>query len=293
VLIAGMHLLIQGRIHQSQVVERSALEMVERRASRLHNRLDRWLRRTGVGRMLATRLAAAGIEARLVDAAAAAAAIAAAGFVLADTILPRWLAVVAAAGSVRGAWAWLESKRSRRRLAFVAQLPEVARILSNASSAGLSVRTAIEMAAEELDEPAASEMAIVAEQLLLGEALEDALADLERRMPARDVGVLISTLVIQQRSGGDLVRALQDMAMTLEARRDLNRELRTVMSGSVFTGYLVGAMGVGAVLLLNLMNPGVIEELTSSNIGRVVLLVSGILYAVGYSMVKRVTRIDL
>jgi tight adherence protein B len=52
-------------------------------------------------------------------------------------------------------------------------------------------------------------------------------------------------------------------------------------------------MGVGAVLLLNLMNPGVIEELTSSNIGRVVLLVSGILYAVGYSMVKRVTRIDL
>jgi tight adherence protein B len=190
-------------------------------------------------------------------------------------------------------WAWLERARKRRRDLFIQQLPEVARILSNASSAGLAITSAVQMAAQELDDPAKSEMGRVAEELTLGQSLDRALANLEKRMPSREVGVLISTLVIQQRAGGDLVRALQDMALTLESRRDLNREIRTLMAGSVFTGWLVALLGVGSILLLNTISPGVIDKMASTIGGRVALLTAATLYFIGFMLIKRVTRIEV
>ena len=53
----------------------------------------------------------------------------------------------------------------------------------------------------------------------------------------------MTTLIIQQRAGGDTVRALSELGSTLEARKDLLREIRTMLSGAVFTSYLVAMMG--------------------------------------------------
>jgi tight adherence protein B len=285
--------LIREYEQRIAALERSALDEVERRSRRVRVRLDQFLRRGAVGSAIGVRLHAAGVPVTVVDAIAIAVGVAALGYLLGRTLFPWWLSVLVALGCLRACLAWVDHKRLQRRQRFVAQLPDVARILSNASSAGLSVRTAIEMAAEELDDPARSEFALVAEELRLGRSLEDALRNLESRMPSRDVAVLISTLAIQQRTGGDLVRALQEMALTLEARRDLQREVRTVMAGSVYTGYLVGAMGIGALFLINLITPDAIEKMTSVTGGRIALLVAGALYAIGFTLVKRVTRIEL
>ena len=59
--------------------------------------------------------------------------------------------------------------------------------------------------------------------------------NLGERLPSRELSVLVSTLAIQQRSGGDLVRALSDMAATLEARRETQREVKTLMAGATAT----------------------------------------------------------
>src|SRR5205823_2762244 len=118
---------------------------------------------------------------------------------------------------VWGAFAWIRRRLAQRRDQFVTQLPELARVLSNATSAGLAIRTAVEMAAGELDDPAGGELRRVAEELRLGQSIDVALANLEARMPSREVGVLIGTLIIQHRAGGSLVNALRDMATTLDA----------------------------------------------------------------------------
>jgi len=291
--LAAAWVLIREYEQRVAALERSALDEVERRSRRLRVRLDRGLQRSALGSAIGVRLHAAGLPVTVLGAVAIATAVAALGYLVGRTFFPWWLSLLVGLGCVRGCLAWIDRKRMQRRQRFVAQLPEVARILSNASSAGLSVRTAIEMASEELDDPARSEFALVAEELRVGSSLEDALRSLERRMPSRDVGVLISTLAIQQRTGGDLVRALQEMALTLESRRDLQREVRTVMAGSVYTGYLVGAMGIGALFLINLVTPDAIEKMTSQAGGRIALLVAAVLYTIGFTLVRRVTRIEL
>jgi tight adherence protein B len=174
----------------------------------------------------------------------------------------------------------------------VAQLPELARVLSNGASAGLSIVGALEIAATELDEPASVELGIALEEVRIGQPFDRAFEHLGERMPSRELGVLVSTLVIQQRSGGDLVNALSDMASTLESRKDTLREVKTIMSGAVASAYIVAAMGVGIVFLTDAIQPGSIDKLTHSPLGILILVIAAGLYSIGLMAIRRITRVE-
>jgi len=291
--LLALRVFLRDRAERASMAERSALELAEKRAGRLRYRLDRRLLRTPVGRALGVRIGSAGARLMPIDFIALCAGAFIGGTALLNILLPLWLALIGGAVCVRLCFGWVEKQREKRRLAFVTQLPEVARLLSNASSAGLAIRAAIDMATDELDSPASDELHLVSEELALGQSVSKALENLEERMPSRDVGVLISTLVIQQRAGGDLVNALQDMADTLDQRRDLTREIRTVMAGSVATGYMVAGLGAITVLLMNAITPGVLNDLTSSVPGLIAVGVAGGLYVVGFLLIRRVTRVEV
>jgi tight adherence protein B len=186
----------------------------------------------------------------------------------------------------------VERKRGRRREEFINQLPDMARVLSNGTSAGLSMTGAMELAARELNQPASTEMAIVVQETRLGMPLEHSLERLRDRLPSREVAVLMTTLIIQQRAGGDTVRALSELGTTLEARKDLLREIRTMLSGAVFTSYLVAAMGAGTLILVNAISPGVMRDLTTTLPGLIALTLSVMLYVIAFVIIKRLTKVE-
>jgi tight adherence protein B len=290
--LAGVSNLVRGRAERELLLGRTAFERAEARAVQPSAQLAAALRRTRLMTRIAARLAIAGVDMGPIQFAAIAVGAGFVCFLVAGTIMPTLLALAAGAGGVRAAWGWVQRKQAQRTDRFVAQLPELARVLSNAASAGLAIRTALERAGHELDDPAGAEMRLTSEELRIGQSVEGALANLERRLPSREVGVLASTIVIQQRAGGSLVKALRSMAETLEGRKDLRREIRTVMAGSVFTGYLVAGMGVGTVILVNAIKPGALDKLTSSIIGQVVLAVVAGLYFLGFVLIRLTTRIE-
>ena len=164
-----------------------------------------------------------------------------------------WSAIITA-GVAWGLLLLLRFLRHRQYRLFLAQLPELARILANSTSAGLSIRTALQIAGAEMSDPAGRELALLNDELSIGAPIDVALERMEQRIPGRDLAVLIGTLVISQRSGGSLITALRGMAQALEDRKETTREVRTLVTQSSYTGYLVAALGVGLVLMFNLMS---------------------------------------
>jgi tight adherence protein B len=126
----------------------------------------------------------------------------------------------------------------------------------------------------------------------LGMPLESSLERLRDRLPSREVAVLMTTLIIQQRAGGDTVRALSELGQTLEARKDLLREIRTMLSGAVFTSYLVAMMGAGTLVLVNLISPGIMNELTTTLPGILALSLATILYVVAFVIIRGITKVE-
>lgn len=256
--------------------------------------LDRRFRRTRLGSHLQLRLARAQLDSLTPsEGLAIAVVVAVTVTALSSTLVASWMSLLLGVVSVLALRQVLSWREERQRRAFVAQMPELARVLSNATSAGLSIRTAIEMAGSELADPAKSELQRCARSMAVGASLEQALQQMEERLPGRELSVLVGTLIISSRSGGSLIAALRDIAHTLDDRKELKREVRTLMTQASYTGYLVAAMGVGLLFLLNSVQPGLLHKLTSSLIGIVALGFAVLCFGSGVLIIRRMTRVDL
>jgi tight adherence protein B len=294
IFVLGLWQLLAGGSRKAELAMRGQAGMGEGGGRSLIKALDIRFRRTMTGQRMAAWMSGAAVKLvpfELVLLVVAAAIVS--GLIL-SRLFATWLAVIAAVGlSVGVARFWIERRRGNRRDAFVAQLPEVARLLSNGTQAGLSMPQAVRMASRELAEPAGTELKRVIDEMQLGRSVEDALEALSARLPSREVSVLMSTIVIQQRGGGDTVKALSELSSTLEARKDLRREIQTLLSGVVFTSYLVAGIGAGAILIINVMSPGVTKDMTSAPEGIAGLVVAGVLWTIAFVAITRTTKVDV
>lgn len=256
-------------------------------------RLDRRLSGKGPFAALGRRIAAAGLGwspvTVVLGVLAAMAVMLVVGKFLVGYIASTVLALLLPAAGLQ----WLSRKAARRREDFTAQLPELARIIANGNSAGLSVGRCVAMAGRELSEPAGGEMLRVAAHLDLGWSLDRALHALAERLPSREINVLVRTIVIQSRTGGALTDALAEISQTLEDRKELRREVRTVILGSAMSGYAVMIIGAAAIILLNVLKPGMLDNLAGSIPGRIILIVSLALFLIGGALMRVVSRVEV
>ncbi|GAA3944382.1 type II secretion system F family protein [Actinomadura viridis] len=283
----------RGLDQRAELATRGARGYEERRMATFLDRWDARLRRTNLGRRLGRRLTASGTRIRLSTFVFALGGAGLAIIVLLGQFLSPFLGVVLAAGGCGAVFAYLRHQEDRRREEFVGQLPELARVLGNATSAGLSIRTAIEMAAEELDDPARTELARTAEALRLGQSFDEAMNDLRERLPSRELAVLVSTLVVASRSGGSLITSLRNIATTLEQRKETRREVKTILGQSVVAGWAIGGMGAVMLLGIAVFSPGTLERMTASVVGQLILVTVLVLFSSAVLLIRRMTRIDV
>jgi tight adherence protein B len=292
VATAGAWDLLAAGASREELRARAIGERERPRMARLADRLGAAYERTPPGHLLQVHLDGAALRLRALEATGIGLAAAIVGYLLASLLVGHVASFVAAVLVVVGLLAWVERKREARRDAFLGQLPELARILSNGASAGLSMVSAYGIAVQELDDPAKTELSLALEEIRIGQPFERAMENLGERLPSRELSVLVTTLAIQQRSGGDLVRALSDMATTLEARRDTQREVKTLMAGAMASSYVVMVIGGAALFLADITRPGTLDKVASSPLGLLALFVAGTLFLVGFLIIRRITRIE-
>ncbi|MEU3978687.1 type II secretion system F family protein [Streptomyces sp. NPDC026672] len=293
--VAGLHVYASGRAQRAALVERlshSGQGPGPGRRRRFRT-LDRRLRRTRLGRRLELRLAATGLDVTPGEFFAAMAAAVVALWLVGQAALAPFFGPIAGLLGIGAAVQFLNWQRQKRIERFINQLPEMARILANATQAGLALRTALGIAAEELEAPAGEELAKVTDQLAIGLSMEDALGELADRLPSRELVVLVTTLVLSNRAGGQVVSALRNLTETLEERKETRREIRTQLSQVTMTSYAVPVLGIGALFLMNGVKDGALERMTGSPVGQACVIVAFALYAVGFVLIRRMSRIDV
>ncbi|KOX24195.1 type II secretion system F family protein [Nocardiopsis sp. NRRL B-16309] len=275
------------------IASRSALAQAEYEAATPTARLDAAIYRTQWGARLHRRIARSGAEVRLSTFVGALLGGSLLAVIVVWQVLAPFFGLLAAAGVAFLFFSYLNRAESKRREEFTSQLPDLARVLGNATSAGLALPTAISMAADELDGPAGEELGRMAESMKLGASLEEAVGELRERMPSRELGVLVSTLVVASRSGGSLVTALRNISTTLENRKETRREVQTILSETTSTVWALGFMSVGALFMINAIEPGIMRVMTTSVAGIAVLLAVAALFTIGFVLVSRITKFNL
>ncbi|WP_405841157.1 type II secretion system F family protein [Streptomyces platensis] len=292
--IAGARTYAAGRAQRQAIVDRLADERgLPVTGRRRFPPVDRALRGTRFGRRLELRLTATGLDVTPGEFVVYLLGTVLALWLVAQATLAPFFGPIAALVAIWAAFAFLNWQRQKRIEKFINQLPELSRILANATQAGLALRTALGMAAEELEAPAGEELAKVSDKLSVGHSIDEALGELAERLPSRELVVLVTTLVLANRAGGTVVGSLRNLTKTLEERKETRREVRTQLSQVVVTAYVVPLLGIGTLLLMNRIAPGAIDRMTSSFLGQLAVVVAFALYGLGFFLIRRLSKIDV
>jgi len=190
-------------------------------------------------------------------------------------------------------YAWVAHMRTNRFAKFEEKFPEAIDTLARAVRAGHAFTTALEMIANEISEPVASEFRQLYEEQKFGLPVRDALINLTDRIPLVDVKFFVTAVMLQRETGGNLAEILDNLSYVIRERFKILRQVRVHTAQGRLTMVLLMALPPTLVMIMLTVNRGFIEPLFTDPLGHA-LIVGGItLQTIGYFVIRRIIRIQV
>jgi tight adherence protein B len=256
--------------------------------------LDNLLRRSERVSNLQDFLAQAGLKIRagnlLLLGVVCAIAVGALVYLASDSALFAWVGIVL--GGLMP-YSYASFKRAKRFQKFEEMFPEAIDTLARAVRAGHAFTTALELIANEIPEPIASEFRKLYEEQKFGLPVRDALINLTERVPLVDVKFFVTAVMLQRETGGNLAESLDNLSYVIRERFKIMRQVKVYTAQGRLTMMLLMGMPPIIVVVMLSLNPGFIRPLFSDPIGHT-LIVGGItLQTIGYFVIRRIIQIQV
>ena len=175
---------------------------------------------------------------------------------------------------------------------FEAQLPDVLDLAASSMEAGHSLLTALQLVAEDADEPISTELGRVLAETQVGRPLLDALDAMAVRLDCPDFTWTVEGVRIQLEVGGRLAEMLRTLSGFMRAREEVRRELRALIAEGKLSAYVLGALPVLMLVFMRFAAPDYVSELWTTGAGRVMLAVAILMVAGASAVMARIVRLE-
>jgi tight adherence protein B len=192
-----------------------------------------------------------------------------------------------------GPYIYLRVKRTSRLRKFEAILPDAIDLLGRALRAGHALTAAIEMVAREIADPVGAEFRRVFEEQNFGLPIREALLNLAKRVPVADLQFLVTAMLVQKETGGNLAVVLDKTGAVIRERSRLLGQLRIYTAQGRMTGWILGLLPFIVFMLMNFLNPGYGHMLLSEPMGRKAVWIGLGLMAIGVWLIRKIVDIKV
>jgi tight adherence protein B len=191
---------------------------------------------------------------------------------------------------------YVKGQQSKRLTRFNDQLPDMLNLMVNGLRAGFSTLQAMEAVAKELPPPICDEFRRVVQEMQLGIPMENALANLLRRIPSQDLDFLITAINVQREVGGNLAEIMEVISYTIRERVRIKGDIRALTSQAMYSGRALALMPMGLLCILWFLNRSyVMEFFNKDNIlcGGIALGGALVLITIGYFVMTRIANVEV
>ena len=240
-------------------------------------------------RAIQAKIIQADMEATSLSVMLSSAALAAAGF----GIVYLWVQIIAiqllaAAVLSYVPFGFITFKAARRMKKFNDGLPDAIDMMSRALRAGHSMTASINVIAEQAAEPVRSEFSEVFKQQNFGLPIREAMGQMLERVPSQDLRVLVTGILVQKETGGNLVEILDRTAHTIRERLRIQGEIRTHTAQGRMTGYILCSLPIVMLVVINWINPGYSNVLTETPTGHMICYIGIGLLITGGLIIRQI-----
>jgi tight adherence protein B len=223
-------------------------------------------------------------------------ALAAVGFLAAGSLPVNQALLFAAVGLVLGGflpYSYASYRRTKRFQKFEELFPEAIDTLARAVRAGHAFTTALELIANELSEPIASEFRKLFEEQKFGLPVRDALMNLAERVPLVDVKFFVTAVMLQRETGGNLAEILDNLSYVIRERFKIMRQVRVYTAQGRLTMMLLMGLPPVIVITMLLTSPAFIRPLFADPIGHFLVVAGIVLQTMGYFVIRKIIQIQV
>ena len=185
---------------------------------------------------------------------------------------------------------WLNARYVRK---FDEQLTEALGTMSNALRAGFSMSQAFESVAEADMHPISDEFALLLQQMRVGMSFDDALASLEKRVASDDLSLVVTSIDIARKTGGNLTEIFDRISETIRGRMRIERKVRTLTAQGRLQGIVVSLMPFLLCVVMTVMKPGLMIPFLTSVSGIACLSVASVMVLAGWLVIRKIVTIKV
>lgn len=186
---------------------------------------------------------------------------------------------------------YVRQKRSSRFRKFEAGLPSALDLMVSALRGGNSLVSAIGLVGRESPDPIGREFRICFDEQNYGLDLRTAMENLCIRIPIQDIRIIVTAILIQKETGGNLAEILDRCAYVIRERFRLRKEIRVKTAQGRLTGRILSCLPIVLGFVLYMVNPKNTSLLWTKPLGLKMLYTAAVMTLIGALIIRKIVRI--
>jgi len=183
--------------------------------------------------------------------------------------------------------------RTTRIQCFEEQLPDAIDMVKRALRAGHPFSGAIKLVADEMDDPVAEEFGTTFADINYGNDSRRAMLGLLQRVPSVTVMALVTSVLVQRETGGNLAEILERISAVIRGRFKLQRKVKTLSAEGRMSAWILALVPLVLFAVIWVTTPDYLPMLLEEEAGQKMIIYGTISSIVGIFWIKKIIRIEV
>jgi tight adherence protein B len=191
---------------------------------------------------------------------------------------------------------YLRRQQGKRLIKFDNQLADMLNLMVNGLRAGYSTMQAMEAVSRELPPPISEEFRRVVQEMQLGIPMDTAMENLTRRIPSKDLDLVVTAINVQREVGGNLAEIMDTISHTIRERVRVKGEIRVLTSQVMISGRFLAIMPIGVIVIMYFINRQYIMRFfnpATRMYGIPALIAGAFMIMIGYFIMQKIASIEV
>jgi tight adherence protein B len=207
-----------------------------------------------------------------------------------DSLVLTLLAVVAGGAAP---FMYVSRKRRARMEKFEEQLPDAVDVMKRAMRAGHPFNACLKLVSEDMEDPIAREFEQTFADVNYGSDLRRALLGLLLRVPSTNLMAVVTAVLIQKETGGNLAEIFERISQVIRSRFRFGRRVRTLSAEGRLSAWILTLVPIVLFGVLWITTPTYLPPLLENPTGQKMLIFAVVMMVVAVFWMRKLIRIDL
>ncbi len=204
-----------------------------------------------------------------------------------------WLTVIAVIFAVYLPILSMRRARAQRMAKLEEQLPDAIDMMKRALKAGHPFNATLKLVADDMDDPVAHEFGLTFNEISYGNNVRRALLGLLSRIPSITVMALVTSILVQKETGGNLAEVLEQISNVIRGRFRFQRTVKTLTAEGRMSAWVLATVPLFLFVTIWVTTPDYLPILLEDPRGHKLIIYGAISGVIGIAWIRRIIRIEV